>query len=372
MRVAILRREPSFSFSMDVYANEVVAGLRSVRPNWEVHEFLPQIKQNFAGPSPFWARGLAKYYERYWHYPRLLQDLDYDLFHIIDHSDGHLVYWLQKTQKTTIVTCHDLINLLQPETFKGKAYFQRLSLLLWKWAIHGLRYANHVVTVSSHTAAEVSCNLQINTKNISVVPNAVNKKFHLLSSKENFIFREQNGISSTTLCLLNVGSNNIRKNLDSVLELLLRLKTNGFPVQLWKAGSDFNSTQKQFLQANNLVQDVIYFGEPSDSTLVKLYNAADILVAPSLYEGFGMTILEAMACGTPVITSNTTSLPEVAGDAAILVDPLDISAMFEAVSRLRGDPHFYQSFIVKGFERSQQFTWEKTAEKLAKIYEQVS
>ncbi|MEL7407582.1 MAG: glycosyltransferase, partial [Cyanobacteria bacterium J06558_2] len=106
--------------------------------------------------------------------------------------------------------------------------------------------------------------------------------------------------------------------------------------------------------------------------LIKFYNAADVLVAPSLYEGFGLTILEAMSCGTPTITSNVSALPEVAGDAAILVDPNDVSAITQAVLQITQDAALRQILFDKGLARVKQFSWKETAKQTAAVYEQVA
>ncbi len=104
---------------------------------------------------------------------------------------------------------------------------------------------------------------------------------------------------------------------------------------------------------------------------MEIYNAADILLAPSLYEGFGLTVLESMACGLPVITSSVSSLPEVSGDAAVLVDPLNMDEMVAAVVSLIGNPNQYQRLVRDGIDRAKLFTWEKTAEQVAAVYEHV-
>ena len=98
---------------------------------------------------------------------------------------------------------------------------------------------------------------------------------------------------------------------------------------------------------------------------------ADILLAPSLYEGFGLTILEAMACGTPTITANVSSLPEVAADAAVLVEPTDVEEIVQTVLRIHQDAAFRQDLIYKGLARVKEFTWKKTAEQTANFYERV-
>ena len=129
MRVAILRRTPKASVSMDVYADRLIDGLKTVRPTWEVFEFYPTTEAS----SFQWISGVQKYYERYWRYPHRLQQFDADIFHIIAHSDGYLSSWLRNAQRTNVVTCHDLINLIRPDTFKGRASFPLVSMTAWRW-----------------------------------------------------------------------------------------------------------------------------------------------------------------------------------------------------------------------------------------------
>ena len=122
---------------------------------------------------------------------------------------------------------------------------------------------------------------------------------------------------------------------------------------------------------HDLGADIRYFGQPSLETLITIYNSADVLVSPSLYEGFGLTILEAMACGLAVITSNVTSLPEVAGDAAILVEPTDVEAIAQGIERLYREPDYHQVMIQKGIARAAQFSWENTAKQVRDQYEKI-
>jgi glycosyltransferase involved in cell wall biosynthesis len=367
MRVAILRRTPTESFSMDVYADGIASGLKAARPQWEIVEFAPR---QFLSKNSL-VKGAQKYYERYWHYPRALQRQTVDVFHVIDHSDGHLAYWLHNLSQPTIVTCHDIINLTQPETFKGRAQYPWVSMSIWKYSIWGMHKANHIVSVSSHTSNDVVQRLGIDPSKITVVPNAVDEKFCVLPSEEVAAFRQQQGVSPETFCILNVGSNHIRKNVSTILEVVAVLKNRGVPVHFWKAGTDFNAEQKQFIQTHQLQQHVSYLGQPDDRDLVRLYNAADVLVAPSLYEGFGLTVLEAMACGTPVIAANVTSFPEVVGDAGILVNPTDVEAIANAIQQLQTDSSCSERLIKKGIERAEQFTWKKTGERIAEIYEKL-
>ncbi|GAA6615449.1 glycosyltransferase family 4 protein [Scytonema sp. NUACC26] len=370
MRVAILRRSPKASFSMDVYANALVSGLKTVRPTWEIVEFAPELDRSGKKGKSL-QQGLWSYYERYWRYPHAVKKQQADIFHIIDHSDGHIARWLKRNNRLGVVTCHDLINLIQPENVYDQARLPFVSMAAWKFAIGGMYQAKHIITVSSHTAQDVVRELKIEPERIAVVPNGVESIFRLLPQAEITFFREQNRVAPETLCLLNVGSNHPRKNVFTALKVIKALKDRELPTHFWKAGADFTVEQKKFIQTHCLENFVTYLGKPDKHTLVQIYNAADVLLSPSLYEGFGITILEAMACGTAVITSNITSLPEVAGDAAIMVDPTDILAMVKAVCRLQEEPSYRKSLVEAGLARAKLFSWEKTAEKVAQVYEKI-
>lgn len=370
MRVAILRRVPKASVSMDIYADRLVDGLRTVRPNWTITEYHPKVEDHI-NPPLRWMDGIWKYYERYWRYPSSLGHVDADIFHIMDHSDGYLSSWLQRLGYPNVVTCHDLINLVLPETFKGRARFPLISMTAWRWAVNGMRHANHVIAVSSHTKEDTVEHVGIAPNDITVVHNAVDRVFQCLSSGEVKEVRCRYGLADDTFCLLNVGSNNARKNISGILAVVATLRDKGIPVHFWKVGADFNAEQKKFMQVRGLDSCVSYLGQPDETSLIQIYNAADCLMAPSLYEGFGLTILEAMACGTAVITANVTAMPEVAGNAAMLVDPNDLNAMTDAVLHLYKNLDERHTLIQRGLERIQTFTWEHTAEQVAQVYERV-
>ncbi|MEL7332540.1 MAG: glycosyltransferase family 1 protein [Cyanobacteria bacterium J06560_2] len=370
MRVGILRTIPGFSFSMDVYADGLVRGLKTVHPDWEIIEFTPQVDLS-AGNKNAVQRGLEKYYERYWRYPKSLKNQNVDMFHIIDHSDGHLLYWLRNWDTPTVITCHDLINWVQPDTFKGKALLPAVSMATWKFAVKGIESADHVVSVSAHTEKDIVNYLDVPSERVTVVPNAVESVFCQLEPQVVATFRTEIGLSEETFCLLNVGSNNLRKNVLSALKLTAELNAKGVPICFLKTGADFSAEQTAFIEKNGIADKTRYLGKPDQETLIKIYNAADVLIAPSTYEGFGLTVLEAMACGTPVITSNVTSLPEVAGDAAILVGPMDIEGMVEGAIRLYESVEVRDRFTQQGLNRVKSFTWEKTAEQVASVYQNI-
>jgi glycosyltransferase involved in cell wall biosynthesis len=368
VQIAILRREPGFSFSMDVYADGLVRGLKTVRPDWQITELQPQLDLNNVKGNAY-INGLKKYYQRYWNYPNAAKHHSTDLFHVIDHSDGHLAYWLSKTGKPVVVTCHDLINFYQPGNIADQAKLPALSTAIWKYSVRGLRQADQIITVSDHTAKDVNQLLGVPSSQLTTVPNGFDSEFSVLSTEAIQTIRQKYQIQPQQFCLLHVGSNHPRKNILTVLKVLATLKEKGLSVQLLKAGEVFSSEQQRLIAEYQLADSIRYLGKPDKATLVQIYNAADALLSPSLSEGFGITILEAMACGTPVITSNVTSLPEVVGNGGILVSPEDVPAIVQAVCALIQDSAYRQTLIERGFARVKAFSWENTAEQVAQVYQ---
>jgi glycosyltransferase involved in cell wall biosynthesis len=364
MKITFVRTMPHFS--MDVYADGLTAGLKALHPNWEIIELAPQA---FDRETRSLTVRAHKVYERFWRFPKQVQQQPADIFHIIDHSDAHIVRWLRKTGRPVVVTCHDLINILYPDNLKGSVRLPFISDLLGRYSIEGMEQADAIVAVSSETAKNINTVLNIETDRITVIPNAVDSLFHPLPEDQSQVFRHKINISRDTFCLLNVGGNHPRKNLMGILKTLNLLKKRDLPVQLWKVSDDFTDEDKTFIKANGLRDSIQYLGYLDKLTLVEAYNAADVLVASSFHEGFGITLLEAMACGTPVITSNVSAMPEVVGNAGIQVNPNDIRSIADAVDRLYKDPIHYQDLREKGLQRVQSFTWEKVAEQMTRVYE---
>ena len=125
------------------------------------------------------------------------------------------------------------------------------------------------------------------------------------------------------------------------------------------------------MHSHKLHKHVRFLGYVSDQTLGILYRLASAFVFPSLYEGFGLPPLEAMASGTPVVTSNVSSLPEVAGDAAVLVDPYDVDSIVDGIRRVLTDPALAADLRRKGIERAREFSWERSVEKTRQVYQEI-
>jgi glycosyltransferase involved in cell wall biosynthesis len=366
MRIALIRTMPHFS--MDVYADGLIAGLKAIHPSWEIIELPPQA---FDRETRSLTVRAQKAYERFWRFPKQVQQQSADIFHIIDHSDAHIVRWLKKTGRPVVVTCHDLINILYPENLQGSVRLPIVSDRLGRYSIEGMERADAIVAVSSETAKNINKILKVEPDRITIIPNAVEPIFHILPEEQTKAFRHKLNISSDTFCLLNVGGNHPRKNLIGILKALKLIKQRGLSCQFWKISDDFTDEDKRFIQSHELEDSIKYLGYLDKRTLVEAYNASDVLVAPSFHEGFGITLLEAMACGVPVITSSVSAMPEVVDDAGILVDPKNSQVLADAVYRLHDDPIYYQDLQEKGLQRVQSFTWEKVAEQMVGVYEKV-
>ncbi len=364
MRVVIVRPMPNFS--MDVYADSLIDGLRTVRPNWEIIDFKPKPLDRSS--RSVWVR-LQKGYERFWHFPNAISQQQADIYHIIEAAEAHAVYGLKRNQKKAVVTCHDLINFYSQENLRGSVQVPFISRYLWLRGVRGMEKADHIVAVSDATAKEITQILDVGSSQVTVTHNGVNPAFKPLSADQIALIRQRQNLPSNALCLLNVGSDHPRKNVLTILKTVEKLKQQGLSVCFWKVSADFTEEQKAFIRDRNLASCVSYLGKPTLPELVQLYGAADILVAPSLHEGFGLTLLEAMATGTPVVTSDVSAMPEVAGDAAALVDPTDVGAIASAIHRLYNDDCYREELIQKGLKRAQQFTWKATAERVAQVYE---
>ncbi|OKH40351.1 glycosyl transferase group 1 [Calothrix sp. HK-06] len=364
MRIAFARLMPEPS--MDTYTDGVISGLRIVRPKWEIIDLKPHPVDR---KNNSLLLRVKKYYERFWRFPQHVTQQKADIFHIIDPSEGHIAYRLKAKNKPVVITCHDLINFYCRDNLKGSVELPFVSRAMWLYAIKGMKLAEHIVAVSSVTAKDTTQILDIEPARISVVPNAVDAIYQPSPQDQVDAIRQQYGISPETICLLNVGAVHPRKNVSNILKALHILKKRGLPIHFWKVSADFTNEQKKFITENGLEKYITYLGKLDKTTLIKIYSAADILLAPSLYEGFGLTILEAMACGTPVITSNVSAMPEVVGNAGFFVEPSNAEAIADGVDKLYHNPIHYQELVEKGLKRVKSFTWEKAAEDIAQIYE---
>jgi glycosyltransferase involved in cell wall biosynthesis len=265
-----------------------------------------------------------------------------------------------------VVTVHDMTFTLIPEshTFVRKHYFQ---FLIPKCVSR----ADAVLASSENTKKDIVRLLGISPERVTVIYLGKDDRFQP-SKDQDAVGRVRAKYGLAGGVILCVGIIQPRKNLDSLIRAYSKLKPLQGNYQLVLAGG-FGWGYDEVLRAAadcGLGDRVVFPGFIPDDELPILYSLADLSVYPSVYEGFGFPVLEAMGCGVPVITSNVSSMPEIAGDACVLVNPTNIDELAQAMERILSDRELRAGMAAKGVIRSQLFTWEKTALATLAAYEQ--
>ena len=270
----------------------------------------------------------------------------------------------------TVVTVHDLGYLHHPESHRS---FDRWYLD-WTTRRHA-RLAAHIIADSQATRTDLIRHCDASPERITVVYPGCDESLKRVEDPTTIAAaRARNGIDGCTheaRCgyLLYLGTLQPRKNLVRLVEAFARLEPSKRKLKLVLAGKRGWQYDDLFARVRSLgLQDqVVFTGYVVDSDKAALLSGAIALVYPSLYEGFGLPVLEAMACGTPVLTSDVSSLPEVAGSAALLVNPLDTDAIAQGICRLLEDAPLRQSLIEMGYEQVRRFSWASAAQQVLQV-----
>ncbi len=274
----------------------------------------------------------------------------------------------------SVLTIHDVI----PFTFR-EAMGPCRNLFLYKPGIRKASRLNDViVTVSEFSKQDIIKKVGVPPEKIEVIPNGLrepSKPDEAIEKKIESKFDLRNGF------ILNVGGIHERKNIARLVHAFSKLvNQHRYPGKLLITGSISGAPYQRKMKnlcdtavkEAGMEEKIVFTGFISDEELDNLLMRADFLIYPSLYEGFGIPILEAMQMGTPVITSNITGTREVAGDAAVLIDPYDVDKMAEEMSRLLVDKKLREELSRKGKEKASSYSWKRTAEEYLELYEKVS
>jgi alpha-1,3-rhamnosyl/mannosyltransferase len=231
-----------------------------------------------------------------------------------------------------------------------------------------LKYARHMLTISEFIRHEIMDEFKVPPSRVSSVPLAPDPLFTPSSSVVVTQVHEKYGLPEEYL--LFVSSLEPRKNIDLLIDALAVADID-IPLVLvgWHGWGDKAWLEK--IDKGGLKNRIFFTGHVPDPDLAAVYTGATALVYPSFYEGFGLPILEAMACGCPVICSNAASMPEAAGNAALYIDPLDVDSLVHAIETLVPDTQGRQTLKAAGLARARQFTWEKTARQTMDIFQRV-
>jgi len=269
----------------------------------------------------------------------------------------------------TVLTVHDLSFLRAPECAEPslRAYLARV-------VPKAVACADRVLADSHNTRADVVELLRIPEEKVDVVPAGVEARFRPIADERYLeTIRRKYNLGERPF-ILSLGTLEPRKNFSGLIEGYALLRRAGkWPHRLVIAGGKGWLYEGIFDTARRLQlgSDVHFAGFIADEDLPALYNLADLFAFPTLYEGFGLPALEAMACGTPVVTAGNSCMPELVGDAALLVDARDVEGLAEAMDRVLADGALRESLVARGLARARLFTWARAAQKLLEAYERL-
>jgi glycosyltransferase involved in cell wall biosynthesis len=271
----------------------------------------------------------------------------------------------------SILTVHDLAFLLYPECAEAS-----LRAYLEKTVPRSVQRATYVVADSENTRNDVICLLGVPPERVTVVPGGVDPAFQPVEDPARLAaLRREIGLDETTPYILFIGVIEPRKNLVGLVDAFDILKARRpLPHKLVLAGKRgwLSDGTMERADRSPFRTDIIFPGFIPDGELPTLYSAAEAFAFPSHYEGFGLPVLEAMACGTPVVASRASSLPEVVGDAGMQVDPDDPERLASALELLALNPEMRADFRQRGFERAAQFSWDVAARVMLDVYRKVA
>ncbi len=301
-----------------------------------------------------------------WQFVRTLNRQD-GILHLPNQHLGRYGFFLKVPY---IITVHDLIRYFD---LKGYSTFIHRPNLRDKFYLsldyRGVKKATRVIAVSQATKHDLVQYLGIPKERISVVYQGIDHQ----------LFRPTSRRLVDYPYILFIGTEHPRKNFVGLLKSFSKLKNQGNFKDLkvlkvgraGRLGTEFRKHTLRVVNELGLSSEVVFTDYVAPEDLPAYYSGAECLILPSFYEGFGLPPLEAMACGCPVIVSNLASLPEVAGDAAIKVNPDDIDSITNAIYEVLTNERSKRELVSRGFERARQFSWEKTAKETLKVYESV-
>lgn len=293
--------------------------------------------------------------QQQWVIPHILRRIDADVYH----STYYLMPYCPGVP--TVLTVYDLIPLLFPEHVSPQAR------LFFRWATAlALRAATHILAISETTRRDLLSIFRVPQHKVTAVPLAVDPSFYPRPLPEIQTMRSQYHLPDRYV--LYVGINKPHKNLVRLVEAWAQLQPQPLPLVLAGVWDTRYPEPRQRVQSLGLDQEVIWLGPVPESILPALYSGATVFVFPSLYEGFGLPVLEAMACGAPVICSKIPSLREIGEGAVYFFDPTHVEDISAALCQVLTDSSLQIDLRERGLARAAQFSWQKTAKRTLELY----
>ena len=301
---------------------------------------------------------VRKNISKYITYPALIQKANFgEVAHILDHSSAHLLKYIPSNVKK-IVTVHDIIPLYDNDGLSAKQVKRFRSVL------DNLHLADVLVSVSQYTKQDLIKYLGIQDHKIIVSQLGVEEGYFAQSSvSRNLPF----DINPNQKIIFSVGGADSRKNLKLFPEIIKELKRLGHDIVFIRGGAKMQESDANDIKAM-IGDNFREMGRVSEGELVSLYNNSDVVVVPSKYEGFGLPVLEAMAAGAPVVSSDQSSLPEVGLDSALYFSPDDALNAAHQIARIFDEPNLKEEMIARGKARVKELTWQRHFDEVKAIY----
>lgn len=315
---------------------------------------LPKETKNFRykifGPKKMWTQFALPL--------NLLFDRKTDVFFSLGH------YGPRFSEVPYCITIFDLSYLYYPDLFKKNDLYQ-----LQKWSSYSIKKSTHIFAISGSTKDDIIKYYGVNPSKISVTYLGYHQeRFNRQSKKSVNGAKKRYKISGDYIIF--VGTLQPRKNIERLIETFSKLVGNYQLVIVGRKGWLYDSIFEKVKELN-LEDQVVFTGYVPDSDMPALIGGAKVYVLPSLWEGFGIPIIEAQACGVPVVASNTSSLPEILDESGILVNPENVGSIANGIKKVLTDDKLRQDLIKKGFKNIKRFSWRKCADQTVKILEKV-
>lgn len=270
----------------------------------------------------------------------------------------------------SVVTIHDCIHLIFPQYLRHRMAHAYARTMFWT-AVHR---ASRILTVSEASKKDILRFFGVPSERVTVIYNAIDERFYDEPSEDQMVkVRERYQLHDRFL--MYAGNVKPHKNIERLIDAFVLLRKKGRDdLKLLITGSEISryATLRRAVHRHNLHQHVRFLGYQSEETLAALYRLAEVFVFPSLYEGFGLPPLEAMASGTPVVVSNVSSLPEVVGDGGLLVNPYDPQAIADGVAKVLDDDQLRRDLTARGLVRARAFSWAESVKRIRQIYQDVA
>jgi len=364
------------SESMLRYAVELGSALRALdAPGWRIEDLRCDPD---TGIARRFGDSMASRHARFLKYPMLIRSRSRsDIFHVVDHSHANLT--LASPARKTVVTCHDMIPLLAARGLVEMPH-NRFAKWMFPLRILCMRRCARIIAISESTKRNLIEHGGVPEDKIRVVYYGYNPAFQpepraATLAEERAALRTKHGIPDDAPIVLQVATATRYKNTPVLLQALKRLSERSGVCSravLLRVGAEFFPDEQDLIAELGLGGRIHHAGRTADDEiLASYYRAADVFAFPSLWEGFGWPVLEAMACGAPVVVSRVASLPEVVGEAGVTIDPRDPEALAASLATILENPNERQRQSVAGLTRARRFSWQACARDTLDVYEGV-